>query len=96
MKRNDHKPYQKEVTPPQKEVSEKIEYHSTVDEAALENKLEEDANEFMRKLELGRVIKKIMIRRKIMKVSLSEGYKEALELFEKHEQVKDVKHLKEH
>ena len=50
MKRNDHKPYQKEVTPPQKEVCEKIEYNSTLDMVALENKLEEDKMEsFMRK-----------------------------------------------
>ena len=59
-----------ENKPPKKEVSEKIEYHSTVDEAALENKLEEDTNEFVRKLKLGRVIKKIMIRRKWIKASL--------------------------
>ena len=69
---------------------------TTLDVVAKENIVAKDSIEFMRKLELGRVIKKIMIRRKIMKVSLSEGYKEALELFEKHEQVKDVKHLKEH
>ena len=60
MKRQDHKPYQKEVTPNQKEVCEKIEYHSTVDMVALENKLEEGMNEFMRKLELGREVKRIV------------------------------------
>jgi hypothetical protein len=83
MKQHEKKPPQKEVTPPQKEVTEKIEYQSTLDEAALENKLVNNSNEFMRKLELGREIKEITTEEKIMKASLSEEHREALELFEK-------------
>ena len=96
MKTHEKKPYQKEVTPPQKEVCGKIEYKSKLDEAALRNILVDNSNEFMRKLELGRVIKKIIAEDKIMKVSLTEEHREALEVFEKHGKVKDVKHLKEH
>ena len=91
MKQHEKKPPQKEVTPLQKEVCEKIEYQSTVDEAALRNKLVNNSNEFMRKLELGRVIKKILTEDKIMKASLSEEHREALELFVKHGQDKDDK-----
>ena len=43
------------------------------------------------KLELGRVIKKIITEDEIMKASLSAEHVEALELFEKHGQDKDVK-----
>ena len=82
---------QKEVTPLQKEVCEKIEYQSTMDEAVLENKLVNQENELMRKLELGRVIEKIMIKRKLMKACLSAEHREALELFEKHGQDNDDK-----
>ena len=57
MKRHDHKPYQKEVTPNQKEVCEKIEYHSTVDMVALENKLVNNSNKYKRKLELEEEVK---------------------------------------
>jgi hypothetical protein len=45
----------------------------------------------MRKLELGREIKEIMTEENIMKACLSEEHREALELFEKHGQTKDVK-----
>ena len=96
MKRNDHKPYQKEVTPPQKEVCEKIEYNSTLDMVALENKLVNNSNKYKRKLELGRVIKEIVLKLNASTAGLSKEYVEALELFEKHGQVKDVKRLKEH
>ena len=90
MKQHEKKQHQEEVTPPQKEVCEKIEYQSTMDEAVLENKLVNQENELMRKLELGRVIEKIMIKRKLMKASLSADHREALELFEKHGQDKPV------
>ena len=90
MQKHEKKPPLKEVTPPQKEVCEKIEYHSKVDKVALENKLVNNSNEFMRKLELGRDIKEIIIKRSIMEASLSAEDREALELFEKHGQVKDV------
>ena len=90
MQKHEKKPPQKEVTPPQKEVTEKIEYQSTLDEAALENKLVNKENELMRKLELGRVIEKIMIKRKLMKAGLSAEDRE-LELFVKHGHDKDVK-----
>ena len=86
-----HVEEQHETKPSQKVVMEKMEYPSTVDEAALENKLEKGSNEFIRKLELGREIKEIMIRRKWMKASLSAEDREALEIFEKHGQDKDVK-----
>ena len=91
MQKHEKKPPQKEVTSHQKEVSEKIEYHSTVDKVALGNILEKGSNEFMRKLELGREIKEIITEDKIMKASLSEEHREALELFLKHGQANDVK-----
>ena len=37
MKQHEKKPSQKEVTPPQKEVCEKIEHNSTLDEAVIGN-----------------------------------------------------------
>ena len=91
MKQHEKKPYQKEVTPPQKEVCEKIEYHSTLDVVALENIVVNNSNEFMRKLELGRELKRIITENKYMKASLRAEHAEALEVFEKHGQVKDVK-----
>ena len=91
MKQHEKKPPQEEVTQLQKEVCEKIDYQSTVDKVALRNILVNNSNEFMRKLELGREIKEIMIKRKLMKASLSEEHREALELFVKHGQDKDVK-----
>ena len=58
---------------------------------ALRSKLVNNLNELKRKLELGRGIKEIITEDKIMKASLSAEDAEALELFEKHGQVKDVK-----
>ena len=58
---------------------------------ALRNKLVNNSNEFRRKLELGRELKKIITEDKIMKASLVAEHAEALELFEKHGQDKDVK-----
>ena len=82
---------QHEKKPAQKVVMEKMEYHSTVDEAALKNSIVSESNEYKGKLELGREIKEIISEDKIMKASLSEQHREALELFEKHEQDNDVK-----
>ena len=90
MQKHEKKPSQKEVTPPQKEVCEKIEYHSTLDMVALRNRLRNNSNEFMRKLELGRGIKEIITEDKIMKASLTAEDREGLELFVKHGQDKDV------
>ena len=68
-----------------------MENHTTVDEVALKNSILSESNEFMRKLELGRVIWKIITEENIMKACLSKENMEALELFEKHGQAKDVK-----
>ena len=73
------------------EVTEKIEYTSTLDEAALKNSIVSESNKFMQKLELGRVIWKIITEENIMKACLSKENMEALELFEKHGWDKDVK-----
>ena len=83
MKRNDHKPYQKEVC-------EKIEYQSTVDKVALENEVISEWNEFMRKLELGRGINEIVLKLNTPTAGLSAEHREALELFRKHGQDKPV------
>ena len=77
-----------ENKPPQKV---EIENHSTVDVVATRNRLIKNSNEFMRKLELGRVIKEIITEDKLMKASLSVEDGEALELFEKHGYVKNLK-----
>ena len=50
MKQHEKKTYSKDV------VTENIEYHSTVDVVALENKIVRSGNEYQRKLELGRKI----------------------------------------
>ena len=91
MKQHEKKPPQKEVTPPQKEVTEKIEYQSTLDRVALENVIVGDINEYKRKLELGREVKLIVQELNEPTVGLRKEHAEALELFEKHGQVKDVK-----
>ena len=71
-------------------VTEKIEDNSTLDIVALENIVAKNLNEFMRKLELGRELKRIITENKIMKASLSEEHREALKLFVKHGQDKDI------
>ena len=91
MKQHEKKPPQKEVTPPQKEVTEKIEYQSTLDRVALKNVIVGDINEYKRKLELGREVKLIVQKLNEPTVGLRKEHAEALELFEKHGQVKDVK-----
>ena len=83
-----HVEKQNEKKTPQKVV---MENHTTVDEAALENSIVSESNEFMRKLELGRELMRIITEKNIMKASLSVEHAEALELFEKHKQDNDVK-----
>ena len=83
MKRHENKPYSIDV------VTEKIEYDSTVDVVALESEI---VNEYPRKLELGRKIKKIVQELNVPLASLDKEKMEALELFENHGQVKEIKH----
>ena len=73
---------------PQKVVMEK---HTAVGEAALKNSIVSESNELMRKLELGREVKRIVLELNAPTTCLSKENMEALELFEKHEQVKNVK-----
>ena len=61
-----------------------IENHPTLDVVGLRNIVAKNSNEFMRKLELGRGIKRIITEDKLMKASLSVEHAEAMELFEKH------------
>ena len=91
MKQHEKKPYQKEVTPLQKEVCEKIEYHFTLDMVALENSIVSNINEYNRKLELGRGINEIVLKLNVPTDGLSKEQMEALELFQNRGQVKDVK-----
>ena len=85
MKQHEKKPYSIYV------VTEKIEYNSTVDVAALENKIMRGANEYQQKLELGRAIKEIVLKNYIPTASLDRDAMEALELFENRGQVKEIK-----
>ena len=91
MKQHEKKTPQKEVTPHQKEVCEKIEYQSTLDMTALKNSIVGQINEYERKLELGRGIKEIVLELNAPTACLSAEHREALELFEKHGQANDVK-----
>ena len=79
-----HKPLSIDV------VTEKIEYHSTIDVAALKNEIVQCDNEYQTKLELGREIKKIVQELNVPIASLEKM--DALELFENHGQVKEIKH----
>ena len=88
MKRHEKKPYSMDV------VTEKIDYHSKVDDLALKNKIVRSVNEYRRKLELGREIKKIVQELNVNIASLDKEKIDALELFENHEQVKEIKHCK--
>ena len=76
---------------PVDEVTERIYYHSSLDVVALKNNIVEDINEYQRKLELGREVKRIVLELNAPTTCLSKENMEALELFEKHEQVKNVK-----
>ena len=67
------------------EVTEKIEYQSTLDVIALKNSILEDINEYQRKLELGREVKRIVNELNTRKVGLRREFVEALEIFSKHE-----------
>ena len=73
---------------PQKVVMEK---HTVVGEAALNNSIVSESNELMRKLELEREVKRIVLELNAPTTCLRKEFVEALELFEKHEQVKNVK-----
>ncbi len=61
------------------EVTEKMGYDSTLDVTGLENMI---VNDFNRKLDFGREIKKIIIKHKIPTTSLRNEFAEALEVFE--------------
>ena len=91
MKQHEKKPPKDEVTQLQKEVCEKIGYPSTLDVVALKNSVMYQSGVFMRKLELGRELMRIITEENIMKACLSKENMEALELFEKHGQANDVK-----
>ena len=71
-----------------------IEYHSTVDVPALKNEIVQSDNEYQMKIELGREIKKIVQELNVNIASLDKEKIDALELFENHEQVKEIKHCK--
>ena len=85
MKQHEKKPQSIDV------VTEKIEYHSKVDVTALENKIVRCVNEYNRKLELGREIKKIVHKLDAPTASLDREDLEALELFENRGRVKEIK-----
>ena len=85
MKRHENKPYSIDV------VTKKIEYDSTVDIAALKNKIVRGANEYQQKLELGRKIKQIVHELHVPTASLDKEEMEALELFENRGHVKEIK-----
>ena len=68
-----------------------IKYHSTVDVVALMNKIVRSANEYRRKLELGREIKQIVQKVNAPKACLDKENMEALELFENYGQVSQCK-----
>ena len=91
MKQHEKKQHQEEVTPPQKKVCEKIEYQSKLDVVALKNEVISEANEYQRKLELGRGIKEIVLKLNAPTAGLRREFVEALVLFEKHRQTNDVK-----
>ena len=67
------------------EVTEKNGYHSTLDVKALKTSILGDINEYQRKLELGREVKRIVNELNTQKVGLRREFVEALELFEKQE-----------
>ena len=71
-------------------VNEKIEYNSNVNVTALENSMMNEVNEYRRKLELGRQIKEIALKKDMPTVCLSKEKMEALELFENWGQVKEI------
>ena len=66
MKQHEKNPYSIDL------VTEKIEYHSSVDVVALENEIVRGSNEYQRKLELGREIKQIVLKNQIPTASLDK------------------------
>ena len=70
------------------EVREKIEYNSTLEVALLENMI---VNDFKWKLEVGREIKKIIVKHRIPQTSLRNEFVEALGVFENYSQEKGLK-----
>ena len=60
-------------------------YHSTLGVIVLKNNILEDINEYQRKLELGREVKRIVKELNTPKVGLRREFVEALEIFSKHE-----------
>ena len=66
------------------EVTDKIDYQSRVDVVALKNSIVSEANEYQRKLELGREVKRIVQELNVSTACLSKEFAEALEVFEKH------------
>ena len=66
------------------------EYHCTINVTALENSMMNELNEYQRKLELGREIKAIALKRDMPRACLSKERMEALELFENQGQDKEI------
>ena len=66
-----------------------IEYHCTIDVAALKNEIVQGDNEYQNKLELGRQIKKIVQELNVPITSLDKEKMDALQLFDSHVQVKN-------
>ena len=66
-------------------VTGKIEHHSTVDVTDLENDIVRGANEYQRKLELGKQIKHIVQELNVPVASLDREKMEALQQYENHE-----------
>jgi hypothetical protein len=85
MKKHERKPQQID------EVTEKVEYNSTLNVTALKNMIVGDINEYQRKLELGREIKEIVQEMKAPTLGLRREHAEALELFENRGHVKEIK-----
>ena len=71
-------------------VNEKIEYNSTIDDIALENKIMRCSNEYKRKLELGRKVKDILLKNDVATGCLEKGEMEALDLFVNRGQIKEI------
>ena len=78
MKRHEKKPISAD------QVTEKIENQFKLDVVALENEIISEINEYQRKLELGREVKRIVLELNAPTAGLSKENMEALELFEKH------------
>ena len=69
-------------------VTEKIEYHSKMDIAALKNEIVHAEDEYQKKLVLGSKIKKIVQELNVNIAGLDKEKMDALQLFECHGQVK--------